>query len=149
MPDGALLASAPVSPAGHPVAAGLLTSAALVGQRLVRTLRPQCRRPHDVSSELTERLGLDRLTRERPVRLRDAPGCDSCGGTGSSGRTSIPEVPVPSDAIRQPGLRHAEARAIERQGGERGHADIKAHGLTKPRKGESTTAEVLRATRDG
>jgi general secretion pathway protein E len=129
----------------------LLTSTvqALVGQRLVRTLCPQCRCSHEASPDLIERLGLDRLTGERPIRLWDAPGCDSCGGTGFYGRTSILEVLVLSDAIRQLVLRHAEAREIERQAVSEGMRTMQAHGLTKALNGETTIAEVLRATRDG
>jgi len=54
-----------------------------------------------------------------------------------------------SDAIRQLVLRHAEAREIERQAVAEGMRTMQAHGLVKALAGETTVAEVLRATRDG
>ena len=46
-------------------------------------------------------------------------------------------------------LRHAEAREIERQAVAEGMRTMKVHGLVKALSGETTVAEVLRATRDG
>jgi general secretion pathway protein E len=46
-------------------------------------------------------------------------------------------------------LRHAEAREIERQAVAEGMRTMQMHGLTKALAGETTVAEVLRATRDG
>jgi general secretion pathway protein E len=129
----------------------LLTSTvhAVVGQRLVRTLCRHCRTEAEAPADLVERLGLDGLTAARPVRLWAAPGCAACGGTGYFGRTSILEVLMMSDAIRQMVLRHAEAREIERQAVAEGMRTMKVHGLVKALSGETTVAEVLRATRDG
>jgi general secretion pathway protein E len=127
----------------------LLTSTvqALVGQRLVRTLCRHCRRAEAAAPDLIERLGLDRLTAERPIRLWEAPGCAAC--SGFHGRTSILEVLMVSDAIRQLVLHRAEAREIERQAVAEGMRTMKVHGLVKALAGETTIAEVLRATRDG
>ncbi len=129
----------------------LLTSTvqALVGQRLVRTLCRRCRSAEAAPADLVERLGLERLTADRPIRLWDAPGCAVCGGTGYHGRTSILEVLVLSDVIRQLVLRHAEAREIERQAVAEGMRTMQEHGLAKALQGETSVAEVLRATRDG
>jgi len=128
----------------------LLTSTvqALVGQRLIRTLCPSCRCAHEAPADLVEHLGLERLTDVRPIRLWDALGCAACGETGYQGRTSILEVLLLSDAIRQLVLRRAEAREIERQAVTEGMRTMQAHGLLKALAGETTVAEVLRATRE-
>ena len=129
----------------------LLTSTvhALVGQRLVRTLCPYCRVSRAAGLDLIERFGLDQLTEARPILLWDAPGCSACGGVGFHGRTSILEVLVVSEAIRALVLRRAEAREIERQAVAEGMRTMQGHGLVKALAGETTVAEVLRATRDG
>lgn len=128
----------------------LLTSTvhAVVAQRLVRSLCPQCRMPQEVLPDLIERLGLERLTAQRPIRLWDACGCDVCGGTGFFGRASILEVLVVSDSIRQMVLRRAEAREIHRQAVAEGMRTIQEHGLVKALGGVTSVAEVLRAARD-
>ena len=129
----------------------LLTSTvlALVGQRLVRLLCRQCRVPYGAPDDLIVRLGLDRLTAERPIRLWEASGCAACDGTGYRGRSSILEVLVLSDPIRQLVLRHAEAREIAAQAVAEGMRTMQIHGLLKALEGETSLAEVLRATRDG
>jgi len=129
----------------------LLTSTleALVGQRLVRTLCRGCRRPHEAAPDLVQRLGLDRLTEVRPILLWDAPGCADCGGTGFHGRTSILEVLPMSDSIRRLVRHRAEVLEIERQAVAEGMRTMQAHGLMKALAGETSVAEVLRATRDG
>jgi general secretion pathway protein E len=128
----------------------LLTSTleGLIAQRLVRTLCPACRAAETASPELVRRWALDRLTETRPILLWREVGCSDCGHTGYRGRSSIVEVLTLSDAIRQLVLGHAEAREIERQAVAEGMRPMQVHGLTKALQGETTVAEVLRATSD-
>jgi general secretion pathway protein E len=128
----------------------LLTSTinALVAQRLVRTLCVHCRAPVEALPGLVERMQLDRLTAQRPILLHRAVGCPQCSGTGFRGRSTILEILVMSDAIRQLVLQHAEARLIQKTAAEEGMQTMFVHGMRKALQGVTTVEEVLRVTRE-
>ena len=128
----------------------LLTSTinALVGQRLVRTLCQSCRAPYEALPELAERLQLHLLTNDRSIVLYRSIGCAHCNNTGFHGRTSILEVLVMSDPIRQLVLQHGEARLIQRTAVEQGMRTMYMDGMRKALAGVTTPEEVLRATRN-
>jgi len=98
--------------------------------------------------ELVERLQLDRLAAERPILLHRAVGCPQCNGTGFRGRSSILEILVMSDAIRQLVLQHAEARLVQKTAAEAGMQTMFVHGMRKALQGVTTVEEVLRVTRE-
>jgi general secretion pathway protein E len=127
----------------------LLTSTvnALVAQRLVRTLCTHCREPFEPLPDLIERLGLDRLSREKTITLYRPRGCDHCGGTGYFGRTMILELLVIDDAIRPLILKHAEAREIQAAAVAHNMQTMWEHGIRKALAGITTTDEVVRAVR--
>jgi general secretion pathway protein E len=125
----------------------LLTStlAGIAAQRLVRTLCPECREPTPALPDLIDRLGLGQhgtVTLYRPV------GCSACGDTGFHGRTTIIELMVMSDALRQLVLQRAEAKAIQRQAVQEGMRTMLQDGIAKALAGITTIDEVLRATRE-
>jgi general secretion pathway protein E len=66
----------------------------IVGQRLARKLCQECSVPSAHASALIERFGLYEKASEfglEQINLRDAKGCESCGGTGYKGRVAIAE----------------------------------------------------------
>lgn len=128
----------------------LLTSTinGVVAQRLVRTLCRSCREPYTPMPELIERLGLDRFADGSEIGLYRPRGCDHCGGTGYRGRTSIFEVLVVNDAIRNLILRHAEAGNLQRVAVEHGMRTMYVEGMMKALAGETTVDEVLKAARE-
>lgn len=128
----------------------LLTSTvnALAAQRLVRKLCVHCRAPTEALPGLVERMQLDRLAEGRPIILYRAVGCEQCNGTGFRGRSSILEVLVMSDAIRQLVLQHAEARIIQKTAVEEGMQTMFTQGMRKALAGTTTVEEVLRVTRE-
>lgn len=69
---------------------------ALMAQRLVRKLCPDCKKPHDAAESECERIGL-------PIgsRIYHAVGCDKCHHTGYRGRTGIYELIPVDDGLRQ------------------------------------------------
>jgi general secretion pathway protein E len=129
----------------------LLTSTinALVAQRLVRKLCPVCRQPHEALPELADRLQLPALAGSGPIVLHRAVGCSNCNGTGFHGRTSILEVLIVSDAIRQLVLRRAGSHSLQQLAEKEGMQSMQAHGLRKALAGLTTVEEVLRVTHDG
>jgi len=83
---------------------------AILAQRLVRRICPQCRRqvePSPVVLHSVERLGI--TTGETPVPQRETPvpqrffegrGCSQCNQVGMKGRVGIYELLVPDDELR-------------------------------------------------
>ena len=118
------------------------------GQRLVRTVCPECAQPDkpdfDILSPLAER------ARAGGYRLPDEPkftkgaGCDNCRGTGYRGRTGIYEV-MEVDATIQRLIAHRQsAAAIEQAAVRAGMTTLAADGLRKAAEGITTVTEVAR-----
>ena len=103
---------------------------AVLAQRLVRRLCPDCRRP-------SENDGGDPFV---PV------GCDRCRGTGFRGRLGLFEFLLMTDAIRERVQSRANAAVIRSLALENGMSLLASDGLAKVRAGETTTAEVYRVT---
>ncbi len=126
--------------------ASTLTGA--MGQRLVRTLCPDCREPFEALPEFAQELGLDRLAGSGPVRLWLPRGCEACHGTGYRGRTTISEVLVATDPLRRLILKRADARELDRAAVVDGMTAMFDDGAEKALAGTTTIEEVLKATRD-
>ncbi|MSO77448.1 MAG: type II secretion system protein GspE [Alphaproteobacteria bacterium] len=122
---------------------------AILSQRLVKTLCPQCRQPAPVGAALARTLGLERLGWVPGRTLYKPVGCAACGGTGYRGRTSIAELLVLSDGLAEMVLAHADAPAIERRAIGEGMVSIADDGLSKALAGETTLDEVMRVTTAG
>lgn len=120
------------------------TCNAIMAQRLVRTLCPQCREPYAPSQEMALRLGLGE---GRPSLLHRAVGCAACGGSGYKGRTTILEILPLSEPIRDLVLRRASASEIGRLAVAEGMRTMHMHGMQKALAGLTTVDEVLSATR--
>lgn len=72
------------------------TLAAVLAQRLVKRLCPDCRRPVQAQGSVSALLGFD------PGAIVFAPtGCESCAGTGHAGETGVFEAVVADGAIRR------------------------------------------------
>jgi general secretion pathway protein E len=72
------------------------TLGAVVAQRLVRVLCPDCREPHPLPAALARELG---LAGQKTVYR--AKGCPSCHGTGYRGRVALFEVLEIDEAARE------------------------------------------------
>ena len=128
----------------------LLTSTVngILAQRLVRTLCVHCRQAHPALPEVVEEMQLKRFTQADPVVLFRPVGCDQCGGTGYTGRISIVELLVMSDAIRSLIMQHVSAGDIRQQAISEGMQTMYENGLSKTVNGVTTIEEVLRVTRE-
>jgi general secretion pathway protein E len=81
-------------------------------------------------------------------RSREKVGCEACGGTGYSGRTTISELLVIDDSVREAiGRRSQDQRVVEQQARAAGFRSLYEDGLVKVGAGETTLEEVLRVTR--
>jgi len=124
------------------------TVAGVMAQRLVRKLC-SCSRPHTKSERMHGKLKL--AASEGAVDLsnsREAVGCEACAGTGYRGRTTISELLIVDDGIREAiGRRSQDQRLIEQVARTTGFRTLYEDGLAKVGAGETTLEEVLRVTR--
>lgn len=117
---------------------------AVLAQRLVRTLCPHCREPHQLTEQ--EKLLLSIPAQDNPTIYRPK-GCEECNYSGYRGRTGIHELLLVDEAVRE--AIHAEAGelAIERM--IRAFTpSIRSDGLDKVMLGITSLEEVLRVTRE-
>jgi general secretion pathway protein E len=126
------------------------TVSGVMAQRLVRRLCQACARPQQdvdhayrqLKMALPEGMDIDLSRSRQPV------GCEACGSTGYSGRTTISELLVIDDSTREAiGRRSQDQRAIENLARAAGFRTLYEDGLVKVGAGETTLEEVLRVTR--
>lgn len=131
----------------------LLTSAlnAVLGQRVVRKICPQCRVEFNPPPEVIENIK-SVLGKLIPVNsgfaLFKGRGCKFCGDTGYLGRIGIFEVLVITEAIGKLILEHASSGAIEEVAVAGGMFTMKQDGYLKVLEGKTTMEEILRVAQD-
>jgi general secretion pathway protein E len=120
------------------------TVTGILAQRLVRRLCRQCSAPAEASPLLLESLGKRRADLSG---LRKRVGCRACRNTGYLGRTTISELLVMNEAVRQRVLETSPETAIEAVAIDGGMVGMFEDGIDKALRGETTIDEVLRVTR--
>jgi general secretion pathway protein E len=125
----------------------LITSTlnAVLAQRLVRRLCPQCREAFAPTPEMLEALGVDGEA-DGLERLYRPVGCTACGHSGFRGRIAVLELLVVDEETERLVLARAESREIQAAAGLR---TMLEDGLAKAKAGLTTLDEVLRVTREG
>jgi len=123
----------------HLVVSGV---AAVVAQRLVRTVCPDCREAATYPRDTMRKLGLGV---DPGVTLFRGRGCDRCGGTGYRGRTCASEVLVVDAAIHHLVRERADARLIKAAAARAGMKTLPDDALAKALFGTTTLEEVQRA----
>lgn len=129
----------------------LLTSTinGIVAQRLVRKLCPSCRVPYEAMPELADRLrkaGAE--VPDGPVILHHAKGCPECQGTGYRGRSSIAEVLLLSDRLRQLILSRGSASDLQKAALDEGMVSLFVDGTAKALAGVTSIEELFRVVKE-
>jgi len=122
-----------------------LLSSSLLGvlaQRLVRTLCPNCRQPHQADDA-----ELALMSQKKPTTVYRPVGCDECNYTGYKGRTGIHELLEVDETVREMIHNGASESEIERQA-RTVSSGIRGDGISKVLAGITTLEEVLRVTRE-
>ncbi|HBF34295.1 TPA: hypothetical protein DDW35_07000 [Candidatus Sumerlaeota bacterium] len=122
----------------------LITSTlqSVIGQRLIRTICPSCRRPyHPSEDELAE----FHLTPEdvADMHFYEGAGCDDCSYTGYKGRMGVFEFLKVTDEICDLILEHATMDDIQDMAIKQGMATIRQDGWLKVCMGMTTFSEVI------
>jgi general secretion pathway protein E len=118
---------------------------AIVAQRLVRVLCPDCKQPHvpdEAEQDFLRIRHIDAQALFRPV------GCPQCQGLGYRGRTGIYEVLVMDDTLRTLIHNSAGEEQIRKEIIERGITSIRQDGRKRVLAGVTTVEEVLRVTQE-
>jgi len=111
---------------------------AVMAQRLVRVICPQCREPFE-----------HRLTPDGDEILTyHGAGCAECDGSGYTGRVGIFELMELNDEIRKLVLRNADASDLFKAARGNGMRTLREDGWLKVRQGQTTADEVMRVTQE-
>jgi general secretion pathway protein E len=123
------------------------TLKAVLAQRLVRRLCPECKAAEPAPGALIERFDMTRLAPAKAIALHHPVGCPACRGTGFRGRRAIAELLVPTRAVDRLIFEGADDAAIERAAVGEGMRPIFDSGLLAVLDGDTTIEEVVRCIR--
>ena len=118
---------------------------AVLAQRLVRTICPECKEEYVPRAEELHELGLDPKT---TPKLWRGKGCSTCQNTGYLGRQGIFELMLVEENIRQLILQNADSATIKNKAREQGMVTLREDGAQKVMMGITTLEEVTRVTRE-
>ncbi len=118
---------------------------AVVAQRLVRLICPDCREalPAAEAERACRQHGLEDLR-----TLYRGIGCRQCQNTGYRGRTGIFELMMVGDPMRNLILERASAQALRELAEARGMNSLRRDGWRLVLAGRTTVEELLRVTKD-
>ncbi len=116
--------------------------AAVVAQRLVRRICPNCKAEVKPSREVLDRLPKSADDGSTYYRGR---GCKECRGTGYRGMVAVFEVLVINEALRQAVVRKASASELRAIAKQSNLPDMQEDGIQKAREGITSLEEVVRA----
>ncbi|MFC1677103.1 GspE/PulE family protein [Planctomycetota bacterium] len=119
---------------------------AILAQRLVRVICPNCKEQCDLEPEMATAIkamtGTDKIYPSYHGR-----GCSKCRFTGFHGRTVITELLVLSDTIRQMTIDRKHSNQIDSQARSEGMVSLFKNGLEKVAQQITTYQEILRVTK--
>lgn len=118
---------------------------AVLAQRLVRTICPDCKEEYAPTAIELHELGLDPKT---TPKLWRGKGCSTCQNTGYLGRQGIFELMLVEENIRQLILQNADSATIKNKAREQGMVTLREDGAHKVKMGITTVEEVTRVTRE-
>ncbi len=121
------------------------TLEAVVAQRLVRRICPECRTLYEPSVEILRELDLGR-DQVGDRKFAYGKGCKNCNGTGYRGRLAIFEIMVVSDTVKDLIMDRASNSVIRSTAREEGMQTLRESGLLAIFDGSTTVEEVLRET---
>ncbi|MEK6784293.1 MAG: type II secretion system ATPase GspE [Nitrospirota bacterium] len=116
---------------------------AVLAQRLLRRICPDCKRPYAPSDEELSRLD---VAPGSTVTLYRGAGCAACSQTGYRGRIGIFELMVLNDDIRRLIGSKADSTAIKHAAITNGMVTLKQEGAQRVLQGQTTLEEVMRIT---
>ncbi|GAI05641.1 unnamed protein product, partial [marine sediment metagenome] len=125
----------------------LMTSTidAILAQRLVRTICKKCKKPYTPDPKVVKDIGLAKKDIEG-IKFYKGKGCPECNHTGYHGRSSIAELLIMNDSLRELILKRSSTSMITTKARETGMGSLFEDGWEKVITGETTIEELARAT---
>jgi general secretion pathway protein E len=123
---------------------------AVLAQRLVRQLCPECKVPYQISDEELRELSLnpETVTSRAAFRPGSDSACPKCQGSGYAGRLGIHELLMIDDDLRSQILQRVDSNSIKNTAVKRGFCTLRADGGRKVLAGLTSVEEVLLASHD-
>jgi type IV pilus assembly protein PilB len=121
------------------------TLEAVLGQRLLRGICPNCRATYQASDDLLAQLELSR----RDIGTKNfyyGKGCETCNQTGYKGRKGIYELMRITDPLRELINERAPTVVLKQKAVELGMVTLRQDGLRSIFAGDTTIEEVLKYT---
>jgi type II secretion system protein E len=118
---------------------------AVMAQRLVRTICPQCKTEQKVERDYLRRIGFPEDQIET-AKFWHGAGCEACRQLGYQGRMGIYELLILNEALRPLILNRSPASTIAQRAIEFGMRTLRTDGWNKVKAGSTTIEEVLRVT---
>ncbi len=123
---------------------------AIIAQRLVRKVCPNCREVTEPTHHELRELGLGDVKKpgsaEDDVRFFVGAGCEKCFQTGYRGRTGIYEMLLINEEIQDMIYKRETAGAMKKVALDAGMQTLRMDGARKVLAGVTTISEVLRVT---
>jgi general secretion pathway protein E len=118
---------------------------AVIAQRLVRKVCPDCKTKYEPTAHELRELGLGDINPSEG-RFFIGKGCDKCFETGYRGRTGIYELMLIDEQIRDLVYKKANAGQIKKYSIDAGLQTLRMDGARKATSGITTVPEVMRVT---
>jgi general secretion pathway protein E len=125
----------------------LVTSSviAIIAQRLVRVLCPECMEAYISDDKSLAKIGMSKsIPKGRKIYRKK--GCPACMNTGYRGRTAIFEMMILNDHLKKLILKTSDANQIAKEALKLGMITLIQDGARKVLEGISTIEEVMRVT---
>jgi len=118
---------------------------AVLAQRLVRNLCPDCKAPYELTEREMRILGMDR-ERSEASSILGPVGCEKCRGNGYKGRKGIFEIFEIDDEVRNLINNDLSSPELRKRARELGMRTMREDGIRKINAGITSAEEVIRVT---
>ncbi len=122
---------------------------AIMAQRLIRRICPDCKQAYEPSEHELRELGLLNVEAgygQHERKFYAGAGCDRCFQTGYRGRTGVYELMLVNEQVQNLIYKRESAGVIKKMALEAGLQTLRMDGARKVLEGITTIAEVLRMT---
>jgi type IV-A pilus assembly ATPase PilB len=118
---------------------------AILAQRLVRKLCPECKQPHELTADEMQALRID-AAQMGDANIMRPVGCDACRHLGYKGRVGLFEIFRIDDEVRMMVNEHASTLQLRKRARELGMRTLREDGVRKVLSGMTTASEVISIT---
>ena len=137
---GAVIRLLDLGVASYLVSASLI---AVLAQRLVRKICPNCKTEYEPSSSIKK---IVEKTSAEATKFHRGVGCKKCRNTGYAGRIAIHELLVPNEEIMEMISERVSLKKLRQKALQVGMVPLQLDGIEKVKAGIVSIEEVLRTT---